>query len=109
MKTSAWCTVLLACVLSRAALALYTADSRCSYECLRYGVSRHCACDDFPLPPLAPLFEAEDKRGGGRTLFRFGKRASFQPKRPHLPFRYGKRALSFSGPALSGYRSMRPR
>lgn len=108
MKTSTtvWCTVLLACMLSRAAVALYAMDSRCWVECDLYGASQFCDCGDYVQPLRAPVYEALAKRGGVRLPFRFGKRGQAE-KRQRLPFRYGKRAFP-SSTGFPGYNSIRP-
>ena len=107
MKTSIWCTVLLACVLSKAAVAMYRTDTGCSLECALYGESRYCACDDYDQQTLLRSVDALAKRGGARLPFRFGKRGS-AVKRQRLPFRYGKRSMPSSA-EVPGYNSMRPR
>ena len=107
MKTSIWCTVLLACVLSKAAMAMYRMDTGCSLECALYGESHYCACDDYDQQTLLRSVDALAKRGGARLPFRFGKRGS-AVKRQRLPFRYGKRSMPSSAD-VPGYNSMRPR
>ena len=107
MNTSILCTFLVACVLSRAAVAMYTVDSGCSLECAFYGESRYCSCDDLVQPPPLPAMDALTKRGGVRLPFRFGKRG-LVVKRQRLPFRYGKRSMPSSA-EVPDYNSMRPR